>query len=115
VSLLRDVVELDSGACLNMLATDGAQVVATAWGETLCYRKETDGVLVASEPHNEEDGWICVGDKTVVIADTWDIQVRFIPQDSPFSAEVSPAVAPPSTPASVTTDARSPDERDRSR
>ena len=112
VSLLRDVVELDSGACLNMLATDGAQVVATAWGETLCYRKETDGVLVASEPHNEEDGWICVGDKTVVIADTWDIQLRFIPQDSLFSAEISPAVAPPSTPASLTMDARSPDERE---
>ena len=112
VSLLRDVVELDSGACLNMLATDGAQVVATAWGETLCYRKETDGILVASEPHNEEDGWICVGDKTAVIADTSDVQLRSIPQDSPFSAEISPAVAPPSTPASLTMDARSPDERE---
>ncbi|HTP15168.1 MAG TPA: class II glutamine amidotransferase [Streptosporangiaceae bacterium] len=104
VSVLRDVVQLDSGACLNMLAADGGRVVATAWGETLCYRREADGVLVASEPHDEEDGWIRVGDKTAVIADTAGIQLRFIPRDGPFSAEVSPAAAPPCTSAGFTPD-----------
>ena len=111
VSLLRDVVQLDSGACLNMLATDGARVVATAWGETLCYRKEAAGVLVASEPHNEEDGWICVEDKTAVIADEWDIELRSIPKDGLFAAEVNPAVAPCVMSADITTDVRSLGER----
>ncbi len=80
VSLVRDVVERDSGACLNMLATDGARVVATAWGETLCYRKEAAGVLVASEPHTEDDGWIGLEDKTAVIADARGIE---LPIDTP--------------------------------
>lgn len=111
VSLLRDVVELDSGACLNMLATDGARVVATAWGETLCYRKEAAGVFVASEPHDEEDGWIGVADKTAVIADAWEVQLRPIPPDGPLSAEVDPAAAPRCGPAGIPTDVRCPGER----
>ncbi|HUK72174.1 MAG TPA: class II glutamine amidotransferase [Streptosporangiaceae bacterium] len=111
VSLLRDVVELDPRACLNMLATDGARVVATAWGETLCYRKESAGVLIASEPHDDENGWIGVEDKTAVIADAWDIELHSIPQDGPFSAEVNPAIAPRGMSAEIATNVRSPNER----
>jgi glutamine amidotransferase len=74
--LLEEVVALDANACLNMLATDGTQIVATAWAETLCYRIEDDGVLVASEPHDDGLGWVRVPDRHVVVADALGVDVR---------------------------------------
>ena len=76
IGLLRDIVELDPGACLNMLATDGAEIVATASGETLCYQKKAGGILVASEPHDEDDGSMRVSDRTLVIADAAGVETH---------------------------------------
>jgi glutamine amidotransferase len=76
VGLLHEIAALDSNACLNMLATDGTQIVATTWAETLCYRVEDDGVIVASEPHDDEPGWISVPDRHVVVADALGVSVR---------------------------------------
>lgn len=76
VQLLDDVTALDPHACLNMLATDGTTVVATAWAETLCYRTFPDGVIVASEPHDDMPGWIRVEDHHVVVAAADGVQVR---------------------------------------
>ena len=47
--VIADVTEVTTGR-LNLLATDGEQVVATRWGDTLYLRVDADGVLVASEP-----------------------------------------------------------------
>jgi len=91
IGLLCDIVELDPGACLNMLATDGAQIVATAWGETLCYQKKANGVLVASEPHDEHDGWIRVSDRTLVIANVAGVETHSLPS---ASAGVTTVAAP---------------------
>jgi glutamine amidotransferase len=87
VELLRDVTALDPNACLNMMATDGTTVVATTWGETLCYRVEADGTMVASEPHDDESGWIKVGDRQVVIADALGVKVRSL---EPNADELDP-------------------------
>jgi gamma-glutamyl hercynylcysteine S-oxide hydrolase len=76
VELLRDITAVDSNACLNMLATDGVRLVATTWAETLCYRVSPDGVLIASEPHDDSDDWIRVEDRQVVIADAYGVDVR---------------------------------------
>ncbi|OHV39571.1 MULTISPECIES: ergothioneine biosynthesis protein EgtC [Pseudofrankia] len=38
---------------LNVLVTDGRQIVATTWNETLWYRLGPAGVLVASEPDDD--------------------------------------------------------------
>jgi len=38
---------------LNVLATDGRQIVATTWNDTLWYRRDPTGVLVASEPDDD--------------------------------------------------------------
>ena len=75
-SLLYAIIDLDPNACLNMLAADGTQVVATTWAETLCYRRTRDGVLVASEPHDDGDDWITVPDRHLVVADALDAEVR---------------------------------------
>jgi glutamine amidotransferase len=63
-------------ARLNLLVTDGNQVVATAWGDTLAYRIEPDGVLVASEPDDDEPGWVDVPDHHLLVADTHKVTLR---------------------------------------
>ncbi|MFD0689277.1 ergothioneine biosynthesis protein EgtC [Actinomadura fibrosa] len=89
-NLLYDVVALDPAACLNMLATDGALAVATTWAETLCYRREPDGVLVASEPHDDAGDWTTVPDRSLVVADASGADVRPL---RPVP-EAAPAVVP---------------------
>jgi glutamine amidotransferase len=91
VELLHEVVALDPQACLNLLATDGARIVATTWGETLCYRREADGVLVASEPHDDAGDWTRVPDRRVVVADTLGMDVRTLSTDPDALTEVPPA------------------------
>ncbi|MBW8481922.1 class II glutamine amidotransferase [Actinomadura parmotrematis] len=84
--LLYDVVALDPNACLNMLATDGARAVATTWAETLCYRREPDGVMVASEPQDDREDWTTVPDRSIVRTDGTSVEVeplRTLPSASP--------------------------------
>ncbi|MBX6391359.1 MAG: ergothioneine biosynthesis protein EgtC [Frankia sp.] len=58
-------------ARLNLLVTDGQQMVATTWDDTLCYRVGDDGVLVASEPTDDEpDVWVDVPNHHLLVADT---------------------------------------------
>jgi gamma-glutamyl hercynylcysteine S-oxide hydrolase len=42
----------------NFLLTDGQVIAATTAGHTLWYRQEPGGVTVASEPGDDEAGWI---------------------------------------------------------
>lgn len=75
VDLVGEIVGADEKACMNVLATDGERIVATVWGETLCYREEEDGVLVASEPH--DDGpWTTVPDRSVLFADPMSVNIK---------------------------------------
>jgi gamma-glutamyl hercynylcysteine S-oxide hydrolase len=50
----------------NFLLTDGTAVAATACGDTLCYRAGPGGVLIASEPGDDEPGWTDVPDGSLV-------------------------------------------------
>lgn len=52
----------------NFLLTDGQLIAATAAGDTLCYRILGSAVVVASEPGDDEPGWIEVPDDCVVTA-----------------------------------------------
>jgi len=60
-----------AGGRLNLLATDGEQLVATRCGDTLYVNPCPDGVLVASEPTLQGDGarWTPVPDGCVVVAE----------------------------------------------
>jgi glutamine amidotransferase len=53
---------------LNLLATDGRGIAATTWGDTLCWRADQRGVVVASEPFDDEPGWHDVPDRSVLTA-----------------------------------------------
>ncbi|KPM52846.1 glutamine amidotransferase [Frankia sp. R43] len=55
VLTLSELTEPDgTPARLNLLVTDGTQIVATTWRDTLSYRAGPDGVLVASEPDDDD-------------------------------------------------------------
>jgi gamma-glutamyl hercynylcysteine S-oxide hydrolase len=47
----------DPGARLNLLLTDGHRVLATRWGDTLSVLRADDGVVVASEPYDDDPRW----------------------------------------------------------
>ncbi|MGW7005130.1 ergothioneine biosynthesis protein EgtC [Streptomyces sp. NPDC054933] len=56
-------------ARLNFLLTDGSSIAATAWGDSLWHRLDPDrSVTVASEPYDDEPGWIEVPDRTLLLA-----------------------------------------------
>jgi glutamine amidotransferase len=63
---LRSVVDIANGR-LNLVLTDGVVVVATACGNSLFVRSGR-GVVVASEPFDDEPGWEPVPDRSLVEA-----------------------------------------------
>ena len=66
-SVVREVAALAPAARLNLLATDGSTLAATAWGDTLFWRAATGGVVAASEPSDDEDGWTEVPDRSLLV------------------------------------------------
>jgi glutamine amidotransferase len=58
----------------NFLLTDGQVIAATAAGDTLWYRPEL-GVVVASEPGDDEPGWIQVPPDSVITATQQQVSV----------------------------------------
>jgi glutamine amidotransferase len=64
-----------AGGRFNFLLTDGRVITATAAGDTLCYRVAGGAVVVASEPGDDEPGWIAVPDGSVVTATPHQVSV----------------------------------------
>lgn len=66
-------------ARLNLLLTDGATLVATAWGDSLFVLDGEgmagDGVVVASEPHDDHPGWRPIPDASLVVVTAAGITV----------------------------------------
>jgi glutamine amidotransferase len=56
------------GGRLNLLVTDGSAIAATAAGASLSFRVRPGGVVVASEPDDDDPGWQDVPDGQVLIA-----------------------------------------------
>jgi glutamine amidotransferase len=64
--LVADLGKRDAHARLNLLLTNGERILATTWGDTLCTLQTSSGVLVASEPFNDDPNWIDVPDRCLV-------------------------------------------------
>ncbi|SOJ57832.1 Gamma-glutamyl-hercynylcysteine sulfoxide hydrolase [Mycobacterium simulans] len=63
------IIELgaaDPLARLNILAANGSRLVATTWGDTLCILRREDGVVLASEPYDDDPDWEDVPDRHYV-------------------------------------------------
>jgi gamma-glutamyl hercynylcysteine S-oxide hydrolase len=58
----------DPGARLNLLLTDGQRVLATRWNDTLSVLATDDGVVVASEPYDDDPRWADVPEHHLVEA-----------------------------------------------
>ena len=56
------------GGRVNLLLTDGTAIAATAWGASLTWRETSGGVVVASEPYDDEPGWHDVADRQLFTA-----------------------------------------------
>lgn len=61
-----EIGEADPLARLNILAANGSQLVATAWGDTLSILRRDDGVVLASEPYDDDPDWEDVPDRHLV-------------------------------------------------
>jgi glutamine amidotransferase len=66
VAALRAVAAADPEAYLSVLTTDGTSVVGVTWGDELSYLVEPDGVVVASEPWDDDPRWIDVPDHHLI-------------------------------------------------
>jgi glutamine amidotransferase len=75
------------GARVNLLLHDGERIVATAAGDTLCYLHgehpdaagvPRPGVIVASEPFDDSDGWVEVPDDQLLVATTTGVTTRHL-------------------------------------
>jgi gamma-glutamyl hercynylcysteine S-oxide hydrolase len=72
----------------NFLVTDGRAIAATAWGDTLWYRRSAESVVVASEPGDDQPGWTEVPDRHSLTATPALVSVR------PLAAEAAVSTAP---------------------
>jgi glutamine amidotransferase len=64
--VIAEVGAADPNARLNILAGNGTQLVATTWGDTLSVLRADDGVVLASEPYDDDAGWQEIPDRQLV-------------------------------------------------
>jgi gamma-glutamyl hercynylcysteine S-oxide hydrolase len=88
---IRELTARHLGGRFNFLLTDGETIAATAAGDTLCYRASPAGVVVASEPGDDEPGWVDVPDQSLVQASVGSVTVRPICADVLTSGDGSAA------------------------
>ena len=52
-------------------------------GRLLCWRADADGVVVASEPYDDEPGWTAVSDRSLLVASPDGVDTTPLPLDVP--------------------------------
>jgi len=63
---IAQVGVLDPRARLNVLLANSSRMLATAWGDTLFILRRDDGVVLASEPYDDDPDWEDVPDRHLV-------------------------------------------------
>jgi glutamine amidotransferase len=63
---IAEVAASDPNARLNILAGNGSELRATTWGDTLFVIRRDDGVLLASEPFDDDKEWQEIPDRHLV-------------------------------------------------
>ena len=79
---IRDVAALDPPATLNVLLSDGSRVLAVSWGDPMSYLVADDGVVVASEPYDEDDRWVDVPDRHLLEVTSSGVTVTDLEEQS---------------------------------
>jgi glutamine amidotransferase len=65
----------DPAARLNLLLADGDRVIATRWNDTLSLLRTDEGVVVASEPYDDDPRWTDVPDHHLVDVTTDGVSI----------------------------------------
>ena len=65
-TLVAELGAGDPAARLNVLLTDGRRLLGTRWNDTLSVLATDDGVLVASEPFDDDPAWVDVPERHLV-------------------------------------------------
>lgn len=84
---VRNVVESIGEGRYNMVLTDGTQLVACRWDNSLYVRRDdpvAGALVIASEPYDDEPGWHPVPDRSFLGMD--DTGLTITPPGSPFDA-----------------------------
>ncbi|KNX37516.1 ergothioneine biosynthesis protein EgtC [Luteipulveratus halotolerans] len=63
---VRAVARRDPDATLNVLLTDGSQILGVTWGDPATYLVDDTGVVVASEPYDDDPRWVDVPDRHLI-------------------------------------------------
>jgi gamma-glutamyl hercynylcysteine S-oxide hydrolase len=63
---VADLGKRDPAARLNLLLANGSRIIATRWNDTLSVLRADDGVVVASEPYDDDPRWNDVPDHHLV-------------------------------------------------
>ena len=63
---IAEVAAADPNARLNILAGNGSELRATTWGDTLFVLRRDDGVVLASEPFDDDEDWQEIPDRHLV-------------------------------------------------
>jgi glutamine amidotransferase len=63
------------GGRLTFLLSDGHSIAATRWGTSLCWRQLPGGVVVASEPYDDDPDWLDVPDQSLLVADPTGVRI----------------------------------------
>jgi glutamine amidotransferase len=72
-----EVAAAAPNARLNILAANGSRLLATTWGDTLSVLRRHDGVVLASEPYDDNPDWHEIPDRHLV--EVADGRVDLIP------------------------------------
>jgi glutamine amidotransferase len=64
-----EVAAADPNARLNILAANGSRMLATTWGDTLSVLRRDDGVILASEPYDDNPEWQEIPDRHLVVVE----------------------------------------------
>ncbi|MEY8013891.1 ergothioneine biosynthesis protein EgtC [Mycobacterium servetii] len=78
---IAEIGAADPAARLNVLAADGSRLLATTWNETLSILRRDDGVVLASEPYDDDGAWEDVPDHHLV--EVTSERVTFTALDNP--------------------------------
>ena len=74
-SVISEVTAVAPGSRLNLLLTDGSQLVATTLGHSLSVRARAGSVLIASEPLDADASWQSIPDNRLVVATPGDVSI----------------------------------------
>jgi glutamine amidotransferase len=74
-SLVAEVDAAAPGSRLNLLLTDGTEIVGTSWTHSLWVAERGSSVVVASEPYDDDPSWREVPDRHLVVANRSTVDI----------------------------------------